>query len=80
MTKISHLMSCHWYIIFQMELEKIHYWMHWRDHVFREGVSPPSGRTHPYSGWLFKEKVPLIPLQSKWDHDIHIELHRRFQQ
>ena len=45
-----------------------------------KGVSPPSGRTHPYSGWLFKEKVPLIPLQSKGDYDIHIELHRRFQQ
>jgi hypothetical protein len=45
-----------------------------------KGVSPPRGRTHPYSGWLFQEKVPLIPLQSKWDHDIHIELHRRFQQ
>ena len=45
-----------------------------------KGVSPPCGRTHPYAGWLFQNKIPLMTLETKWDLDIHIELHRRFQQ
>ena len=44
------------------------------------GITPPSGRTHPYSGWLFQDRIPLMPLETSWDLDIHIELHRRFQQ
>lgn len=45
-----------------------------------QGVNPPISRSHPFAGWLFKEKVPLVPLETTYDMEIHIELHRRFQQ
>ena len=45
-----------------------------------KGVNPPKGRTHTYAGWLFQDKTPLIPLETSGDLDIHLELHRRFQQ
>ncbi len=44
------------------------------------GVNPSVGRTHPFAGWLFMDSVPMVPLETKHDLDIHIELHRRFQQ
>ena len=44
------------------------------------GVNPSVGRTHPFAGWLFKDSVPLVPLDTEHDLDIHIELHRRFHQ
>ena len=45
-----------------------------------QGTNPPIGRTHPFAGWLFKDKVPHVPLETNFDFEIHIELHRRFQQ
>ena len=45
-----------------------------------QGVNPSVGRTHPFAGWLFKDSVPMVPLDTEHDLDIHIELHRRFQQ
>ncbi len=45
-----------------------------------QGFSPPVGRTHPFAGWLFSDKVPLIPLETESNMDIHIALHRRVQQ
>ena len=45
-----------------------------------QGLNPPVGRTHPFAGWLFKQTVPLIPLETEYNLDIHLELHRRFQQ
>ena len=45
-----------------------------------QGINPPVARTHPFAGWLFKELVPMISLETDYDLDIHIELHRRFQQ
>ena len=45
-----------------------------------QGVNPSVGLTHPFAGWLFKDSVPMVPLESKHNLDIHIELHRRFQQ
>ncbi len=45
-----------------------------------QGVNPSLGITHPFAGWLFKETVPMVPLETEYDLDIHIELHRRFQQ
>ena len=44
------------------------------------GVNPSVGRTHPFAGWLFKDSVPMVPLDTEHDLDIHIELHRRFHQ
>ena len=48
--------------------------------AFEQGINPPVSRTHPFAGWLFKEFVPMISLETDYDLDIHIELHRRFQQ
>ncbi|MGB2276979.1 MAG: ArsR/SmtB family transcription factor [Candidatus Poseidoniaceae archaeon] len=45
-----------------------------------QGIHPSLGKTHPFAGWLFKDSVPMVPLETKHDLDIHIELHRRFQQ
>lgn len=45
-----------------------------------QGINPSLGITHPFVGWLFKDSVPMVPLETKHDLDIHIELHRRFQQ
>ena len=45
-----------------------------------QGSSPPVGRTHPFAGWLFKQTVPLVPLETEYNLDIHLELYRRFQQ
>ena len=45
-----------------------------------QGVNPSLGITHPFAGWLFKDSVPMVPLETKHDLDIHFELHRRFQQ
>lgn len=45
-----------------------------------QGLNPSLGKTHPFAGWLFKDSVPMVPLETKHDLDIHIELHRRFQQ
>lgn len=45
-----------------------------------QGITPSIGITHPFAGWLFKDSVPMVPLDTKHDLDIHIELHRRFQQ
>lgn len=45
-----------------------------------QGVNPSLGITHPFAGWLFKDSVPMVHLETKHDLDIHIELHRRFQQ
>ena len=47
----------------------------------RENNRPPSqGRTHPLAGWLFQELVPQPELDTEYDLDIHIALHRRFEQ
>ena len=41
---------------------------------------PKMGLTHPMAGWLFHENVPLPPLENSHNKEIHIALHRRFQQ
>lgn len=45
-----------------------------------EGRPPSKGRTHPYAGWLFQEKTPLPTLETNFNQEIHLALHRRFQQ
>jgi len=45
-----------------------------------QGMNPPLGRIHPYSGWLFQKSVPIIPLATEYNLDVHLELHRRLQQ
>ena len=47
--------------------------------AFENGKTPPIGRTHPYAGWLFQEKIPTIPLECDSNLEIHIALHRRIQ-
>jgi len=41
---------------------------------------PKMGLTHPMAGWLFHENIPLPPLENSHNKEIHIALHRRFQQ
>ena len=43
-------------------------------------LPPKRGRTHPMAGWLFQEKIPKPPLKDNHNMEIHIALHRRFQQ
>jgi hypothetical protein len=45
-----------------------------------EGRPPPQGRTHPYAGWLFQNRVPMIPISCESNPDVHLALHRRLQQ
>jgi len=45
-----------------------------------EGRPPPQGRTHPYAGWLFQNRVPMIPIPCESNLDVHLALHRRLQQ
>jgi len=45
-----------------------------------EGRPPPQGRTHPYAGWLFQNRVPMIPISCESNLDVHLALHRRLQQ
>ena len=47
--------------------------------AFENGKTPPIGRTHPYAGWLFQDKIPTIPLECDSNLEIHIALHRRIQ-
>ena len=48
--------------------------------AFEQGTNPPIGRCHPYAGWLFQETVPILPLETEHNLDVHLELHRRLQQ
>ena len=48
-------------------------------HAYESGKTPPIGRTHPYAGWLFQDKIPTIPLECDSNLEIHIALHRRIQ-
>ena len=45
-----------------------------------QGTHPPIGRCHPYVGWLFQKTVPIVPLETEYNLDVHLELYRRFQQ
>ena len=45
-----------------------------------EGRPPKIGKTHPLAGWLFQEQVPHPPLSTEYNQEIHLALHRRFQQ
>jgi hypothetical protein len=45
-----------------------------------QGKPPALGRTHPLAGWLFQKHVPMVPIENTDDPDIHLALHRRFQQ
>jgi hypothetical protein len=45
-----------------------------------QGTNPPIGRCHPYAGWLFQKTVPIVPLETEYNLDVHLELYRRFQQ
>lgn len=45
-----------------------------------EGRPPPQGRTHPFAGWLFQNRVPMIPTICETNPDVHLALHRRLQQ
>ena len=48
--------------------------------AFEQGMNPPIGRCHPYAGWLFQKAVPIVPLETEHNLDVHLELHRRLQQ
>ena len=45
-----------------------------------EGRTPAHGRTHPLAGWLFQNQVPMIPITTDFNPDVHLALHRRLQQ
>ena len=45
-----------------------------------QGRPPSLGNTHPLAGWLFQKRVPMIPIETKFNPDVHLALHRRFQQ
>ena len=45
-----------------------------------QGTHPPIGRCHPYAGWLFQKTVPIVPLETEYNLDVHLELYRRLQQ
>ena len=42
--------------------------------------APPTGRTHPLAGWLFRSTIPFISSEVVGDETIHLELYRRFHQ
>ena len=45
-----------------------------------EGRPPVSGKSHPLAGWLFQKQMPEPPLTTDFNQEIHLALHRRFQQ
>ena len=45
-----------------------------------EGRPPVSGKSHPLAGWLFQKQMPEPPLTTEFNQEIHLALHRRFQQ
>lgn len=45
-----------------------------------EGRPPVCGKSHPLAGWLFQKQMPEPPLTTNFNQDIHLALHRRFQQ
>ena len=45
-----------------------------------QGRPPVSGKSHPLAGWLFQKQMPEPPLTTDFNQDIHLALHRRFQQ
>ena len=45
-----------------------------------EGRPPMLGKTHPLAGWLFQKQVPYPRLSTDYNQEIHLALHRRFQQ
>ena len=45
-----------------------------------EGRPPITGKTHPLAGWLFQKQVPYPSLSTDYNQEIHLALHRRFQQ
>jgi len=45
-----------------------------------EGRPPVSGKSHPLVGWLFQKQMPEPPLTTDFNQEIHLALHRRFQQ
>ena len=48
--------------------------------AFEQGMNPPIGRSHPFACWLFQKTVPILPIETEHNLDVHIELHRRLQQ